>query len=154
MTSSPKSSHADWLSRSGYFREVVGYAEAVDLLNDPRMQSRFVKILENVGLTDGPVWEAAAASLLSLNGDEHKRLRSLVAERFTPRAVEPLRPGARATAQQLIAELTVPEPMRFRDRLRRALCHEDHQPVRRVSRRRSHRLLGGGEERRVGDEGP
>ena len=92
-----------WLRRSGYFREVVGYEEAVDLLSDPRMLARFVEIFEGIGITSGPLWEAAASSLLSLNGEEHRRLRSIVAERFTPRAVERIRPLARETADRLVA---------------------------------------------------
>ncbi len=41
MTSSPDSNNDHWLRRSGYFREVVGYPEAVDLRLDPRAHARF-----------------------------------------------------------------------------------------------------------------
>ncbi len=96
---------ADWLRRAGFFQEVFGYAEAVDLLSEPRLHARFVDVFKGVGVTSGPIWEAAAASLLSLNGEEHKRFRSIVAGHFTPRAVERLRPSAHDSAHHLIAAL-------------------------------------------------
>jgi cytochrome P450 len=92
-----------WLRRqSGYFREVIGYAEAVDLLNDPRLHANFLGMFEAVGISSGPLWENAAGSLLSLNGEAHRQVRSLIAGRFTPRAAERLRPTAREAAHQLI----------------------------------------------------
>lgn len=96
------SDRTEWLRQSGFFREVSGYAEAVDLLNDRRLHAQFVRMVEALGVTSGPLWEAVAASLLSLNGEEHRRLRSVVAPRFTPRAVESLRPFARDCAHELI----------------------------------------------------
>jgi pimeloyl-[acyl-carrier protein] synthase len=40
--------------------------------------------------------------MLSMNGDDHRRLRSLISGPFTPRAVEAVRPVAREAAHQLI----------------------------------------------------
>jgi cytochrome P450 len=37
-----------------------------------------------------------------MNGDDHKRYRAVIANRFTPRAVEAVRPLARETAHQLV----------------------------------------------------
>ena len=42
---SAASAHAVWLRRSGYFREVLGYQEAVDLLNDPRLHANMAASL-------------------------------------------------------------------------------------------------------------
>jgi cytochrome P450 len=93
----------NWLRpQSGYFREVIGYAEAVDLLSDPRLHTNFRHLFEAVGITSGPLWENVASALLSLNGEEHRHVRSLVAGHFTPRATERLRPTAREVANQLI----------------------------------------------------
>jgi cytochrome P450 len=91
-----------WLRRSGFFHEVVGYAEAVDLLNDPRMHANMVSTFEGLGVTCGLLRDIAAASLLSLNGEEHKRYRSLIAGWFTPRAAERIRPVARDAAHRLL----------------------------------------------------
>ena len=91
-----------WLARSGYFRRVVGYREAHDLLADPRLHANMVELFEGLGITSGPFWDIARSSLLSLNGDEHRRLRALVAGPFTPRAVERVRPLAAAQAGELV----------------------------------------------------
>jgi cytochrome P450 len=99
------SAHEAWLRRSGYFREVFGYAEAVDLLNDSRLHANMVSTLEPLGVTSGPLWEVAAASLLSLNGTEHRRQRSLISQRFTPREAERARPVAREAAHNLVTSL-------------------------------------------------
>jgi cytochrome P450 len=82
---------------------VLGYAEAVQLLNDPRLHASMAASLESIGVTTGPLRDVAAASLLSLNGAEHRRQRALVAHRFTPRAVERARPVARAAAERLVS---------------------------------------------------
>jgi cytochrome P450 len=42
------------------------------------------------------------ASLLSMNGPEHKRIRALVAPWFTPRAVDAVRPAVRAEAERTV----------------------------------------------------
>ncbi|BCZ21942.1 hypothetical protein MYSE111917_01735 [Mycobacterium senriense] len=42
------------------------------------------------GITSGPLWDKIANSLLCLEGDAHRRLRSLVSRAFTPRASERL----------------------------------------------------------------
>jgi cytochrome P450 len=85
---------------------VVGYSEAVDLLSDARLHADTVGMFEDVGITTGPAWEIAKHSLLSLNGEEHKRVRALVAGYFTPRAVERLRPFSRVIATDLLAKLS------------------------------------------------
>jgi cytochrome P450 len=94
-----------WLRRAGLFHEIVGYREAVDLLNDPRFHACFVKIFEGIGISSGPLWEAAQASLLSTNGDEHRRIRAVVAGEFTPRAVERVRAFAARAAHVLGADI-------------------------------------------------
>jgi cytochrome P450 len=94
-----------WLRKSGLFREVVGYPEAVDLLKDPRMHSCLPSDFEALGITSGTIRDVAEASLLNLNGEEHKRYRSLIADLFTPRAAEQNRPVARHAAHELITTL-------------------------------------------------
>jgi cytochrome P450 len=43
------------------------------------------------GITSGPLWDRVAANIVSLNGDEHHRLRRLVSKAFTPKATARLR---------------------------------------------------------------
>ncbi len=94
-----------WMVRSGYFRQVVGYQQAAELLNDDRLHADMVGLFKGLGVTSGPLFEVMRSSFLSINGAEHKRLRSLVAGMFTPRAVESVRPAARQTAQSLAAAM-------------------------------------------------
>ena len=99
------SDHEHWLRKSGFFRAVVGYREAVDLLKDPRMHSYLLSDFDALGVTSRTLREVAQASLLNLNGEEHKRSRSLVAGCFTPRAAEQHRAVARDAAHELITTL-------------------------------------------------
>lgn len=43
------------------------------------------------GITCGPLWDRIAANILSLDGEEHHRLRRLVSKAFTPKATARLR---------------------------------------------------------------
>lgn len=91
-----------WIRRSGLFREVIGYRDAVSLLSDTRMHAMFHEMFQGLDVTSGPERELMAASLLSMNGEGHRRLRSLIAAPFTPRAVNTVRPVAQDAAHQLI----------------------------------------------------
>lgn len=91
-----------WVRQAGFFREVIGYVDAVSLLSDTRMHAQFLEMFQSLGVTSGPGKELIAASLLSMNGEEHRRLRSLVATPFTPRAVNAVRPVAREEAHRLV----------------------------------------------------
>lgn len=102
----PEAPDRRWLDHVDFCPAVVGYAEAVDLLCDPRLQADFVGMFENVGITEGPAWDIAKHSLLSLNGEDHKHLRAVVVGYFRPRAVERIRPFARDLATDLVARLS------------------------------------------------
>src|SRR5690606_23560347 len=78
---------------------------AVDLLSDPALESDFKMIVEAAGITSGPAWELGVGSLLSLNGDEHRTNRSVVAGFLTPRKVAADRDRIRSSAERLAAEL-------------------------------------------------
>jgi cytochrome P450 len=84
-----------WLVQTGCDRTVVGYSETTELLSDPRMHADFM-------IGRSPATSSRVPSLLSLNGDDHKRLRSLIAGRFTPRSVNVIRPAAHQAAHELI----------------------------------------------------
>lgn len=88
----------DWLTSDGFFKVVTGHQEAIELLSDDRLEANLSTIFEGAGFRSGPVLEAAQASLLSMNGEQHRRYRSLIAPRFTPRAVEGVRDLVRAEA--------------------------------------------------------
>jgi hypothetical protein len=48
---------------------VVGYADAVSLLSDPRMHAQSLEGLLSPGGVSGPALELIAGSLLSMNGE-------------------------------------------------------------------------------------
>jgi cytochrome P450 len=71
--------------------EILGYDEVHSVLRDPRFRMPNGMFLAGQGITSGPIWDRVTASLISLDGAEHHRLRRLVSKAFTPRATERLR---------------------------------------------------------------
>ncbi|WP_326545078.1 cytochrome P450 [Mycolicibacterium sp. ND9-15] len=67
--------------------ELLTYELARTALRDHRMCVPQGLGLEAQGITSGPLWDRAASTLLSVNGETHSRLRRLVSKAFTPRAV-------------------------------------------------------------------
>jgi cytochrome P450 len=77
------------------------YDAVQDLLRDRRFHEPEALGLAARGITSGPLWDQAAESLLSLNGEEHRRLRKLVFRAFTPAGAARLRD----TMAEVITEL-------------------------------------------------
>ena len=63
------------------------------------------EIAELFGITGGRLREQIDANILNLSGEQHKRLRALVAPAFTPRAASRWRPVMREIADQLWQDL-------------------------------------------------
>lgn len=91
-------------TNDGFFQRSRTAELAVDLLSDPALMSDFTMIVEAAGITSGPAWELGVGSLLSLNGEEHRRSRSVIAGFLTPRKVASERDGIRAASDRLAAE--------------------------------------------------
>ena len=86
-----------WLRHNGLFREVIGYREAIALLNDRRLH--VLDVFESLGIREeGRARGLQDASLLSTDGEVHQRIRSAVARLFTVNAVKVVRPYARTVA--------------------------------------------------------
>lgn len=66
--------------------EVLSYELARTVLRDPRFVVPAGIHLSAHGITSGPLWDRVTRSILNMEGDEHRRLRSLVSRAFTPRA--------------------------------------------------------------------
>ena len=77
-------------------REAAGFFLRTDKAAFPG-----VRILELVGIHDGPLYDSLARNIISLTGDQHRRLRRLVHESFTPKAADRYRPAM----QQILADL-------------------------------------------------
>jgi cytochrome P450 len=84
--------------------EILGYELAHTALRDHRMSPPPGLGLEAQGITSGPLWDRVTASLLSVNGEDHARLRRLVSKAFTPRSVARLD----RTITGIITQLTDP----------------------------------------------
>src|SRR3954466_15312555 len=90
-----------WLAKwdLGYFvldREAAGFFLRTDKAAFPG-----VRILELMGITDGPLFESLSNNIISLTGEQHRRLRKLVQDSFTPKAADRYRPAMR----EILAEL-------------------------------------------------
>jgi len=80
----------------------VSYDAVRTVLRDRRFHAPEALGLANRGVTSGPLWDRAAESILSLNGDEHQRLRRLVSRAFTPRNADRLRAAMTGVITELI----------------------------------------------------
>jgi cytochrome P450 len=66
--------------------EILSYELVRAVLRDARFRIPPGINLIAHGISSGPLWEKLVNSLLCLEGDPHRRLRSLVSKAFTPRA--------------------------------------------------------------------
>lgn len=67
--------------------EVLSYELVRTVLRDPLFRVPQGMFLASQGITAGPLWDRMSASLISMDGADHHRLRRLVSKAFTPRAV-------------------------------------------------------------------
>jgi cytochrome P450 len=67
--------------------EVLSYELVRSVLRDTRFQIPPGLGLAAQGISSGPLWDNVVNSLLCLEGDAHRRLRSLVSKAFTPQAM-------------------------------------------------------------------
>lgn len=66
--------------------EILSHELVRAVLRDPRFTIPPGLNLLMHGITSGPLWDKIVNSLLGLDGEPHRRLRSLVSKAFTPRA--------------------------------------------------------------------
>jgi cytochrome P450 len=86
-----------WLGRTEIGYTMLRYEDCVAILRDKRWYSLLARINELRGID-----EEQGKSILSVEGDEHTRLRRLVAKAFTPRAADRLRPFMREVMDELV----------------------------------------------------
>jgi cytochrome P450 len=103
--------------------EILGHELVRTTLRDPRLVPPPGLTLEPQGITSGPLWDRVITSLLSINGEDHARLRRLVSKAFTPRAVgrldgtitriinELIDPLADAGRCEVVADIARPYPV-------------------------------------------
>jgi len=87
--------------------EILSYELVRSTLRDSRFRPPPGLGLEAQGITSGPLWDRVITSLLSINGDDHTRLRRLVSKAFTPRSVTRLDTTIVDVINELIDPLSV-----------------------------------------------
>lgn len=91
------------VARHPFGLAVLGYEEVQTVLRDRRFINPPGLALRLFGVTEGPIWDRVVGNILDLDGDEHARLRRLVAQSFTPRSAEALRLRMQETMRDLLA---------------------------------------------------
>lgn len=85
--------------------EILSHELVRTVLRDPRFQIPPGVNLMAQGITEGPLWDKLVNSLLCLEGEPHRRLRSLVSQAFTPRASARLHDVVVGVLDQLIDQV-------------------------------------------------
>jgi len=79
--------------------------DAESLLTDPRFDAVAMAVLHLAGITDGPLHDLWSHLMFGKDGDEHRRIRSTVAKRFTPSGLQRYQTTFDAIADELAAAL-------------------------------------------------
>ncbi len=111
------------IARTAFGALVIERVQVHALLADPRLDSSLLPIVRMQGLTDGPIYDLLARALLSVDGEDHTRLRKLVSRAFTPRSVEVLRPSMSALATELVDQFAPSGRCEFMS------AFADHYPI-------------------------
>ncbi len=90
-----------WIARGEFGYVILRYEDCVAFLRDRRWHQAAARLPEMFGL-DPEVMGRSRPSILTAEGDEHARLRRLVAPAFTPKAADRLRPYMREVINRLI----------------------------------------------------
>lgn len=103
----------NWYAESPIGLLVLRYAEAQDLMRDRRLDHNGRGYMEMSGVFEGPVYDWFVPMIVNHDGEDHRRLRGLVAKAFTPRMINKLRPFIRAKAERLAEGLASLEVCEF-----------------------------------------
>lgn len=92
----------NWYARTPFGIAVLRYEDASALLKDKRLYQGTRKWPSHYGITEGPLASWWKSMLLSVEGDDHLRLRRLSGPAFSPRTIEPMAPFFESLANELI----------------------------------------------------
>ena len=91
-----------WLARTEFGYAVTRLEDVVAILRDRRFHSAVSSLTELQGVQGSDYLERRGDSILSMEGEQHARLRRLVAPAFTPASANRLRPTMRAVVGDLV----------------------------------------------------
>jgi cytochrome P450 len=94
-----------WLMRTPIGFLLTDYADAVAVLRDRRFHSALSLLPQMAGIEPDSYMQNRRPSILAMEGDEHARLRRLVAPAFTPASTDRLRPFMREVVSALVDEV-------------------------------------------------
>jgi cytochrome P450 len=94
-----------WLARTDLGYSVIGLADVTAVLRDKRFHSALSIIDRNPDLADTDWARGRRQSILTMEGEDHARLRRLVAPAFTPASANRLRPTMRAVVGELVDQV-------------------------------------------------
>lgn len=92
----------NWYATTPFGIAVLRFEDASTLLKDRRLYQGTRKWPEHYGITDGPLASWWKSMLLSVEGDDHLRLRRLSNPAFSPKTIEPMAPFFESLANELI----------------------------------------------------
>ena len=101
---------AGWYAETPYGWAVLRYEEGTALLKDRRFRQGNAQWPDQNGIHDGPWREWWQETLLSIEGDDHLRLRRLLGPAFRNRTIEAMRPRFQELANDLIDRFAEPAP--------------------------------------------
>jgi cytochrome P450 len=84
---------------------VLRHRDIERLLNEPRVHGVGLSLFDAMGIAGGPLRDWYGALMFTNDGTRHDRLRRLVSQAFTPRAVERIRPIAAARVAEQVSAL-------------------------------------------------
>lgn len=114
----------DWIARTPFGVAVLRYSECFKLLRDQRLSAPPDFGMSEHGVKEGMAQKAMSKSLMVLHGEEHRRLRSLIAPALSRENADRFRPAIRRYLEELVtnvesrgqadlvAEIAVPLPPR------------------------------------------
>ena len=91
-----------WYARTPFGVAILRYEDANELQNDKRLYQGSRRWPELNGITDGPLASWWPEMIMSLEGEDHLRLRKLANPAFKPRIIEELTPDFTALARELV----------------------------------------------------
>ncbi len=107
LQADPEPIYADLRAESAIARTPLGVTvlrreEVRSLLGDPRLVSSIPHLVRAQGVTAGRLHDMVSASVISIDGVDHTRLRRLVSRSFTPSAAARHRPAMRTLVHELV----------------------------------------------------
>ncbi len=94
-----------WLAANPYGYTVLDRESGEFFLRTKDAVFPGLTIAQLFGIDSGPLHEEIVHNIININGQDHRRLRSLVNPALSPRAVERYRPAMRRFLHQLLAEV-------------------------------------------------